>query len=190
MNIKTPLPLSLFDAVGALSALCDKIDDAEELDKALIEEFSQADRTLAESVDRRKYVYQEAEFRIKLAKSRKEELDAAIKRLTRVQQEIEKSTRSLIEANPGIPFHDTVGNKLSIRRNPAKLKLCFDVKDAKNFSNLVDEKAIGLLGIDSKYLEKVSFFTLRTDLIRDDLREGVNLPWAEFEYGSHVRGLK
>jgi chromosome segregation ATPase len=188
METKKLVPF--FSAAVTLAELCDKIDSAEEIEQSLIEQFNDAKLTLAESIDRRKHVYKECQARIALAKSYKKDIDETIKRLQKIQDRIEENTKQMIAGEPNLPYQDTLGNKLSVRKNsqPA-LKYSFDIRESKNFSNILDEQSIALLEIDRKYLREVSFYTIDTEALKKDLLEGHTISWANLEWGTHVRGL-
>lgn len=183
--------LSLFSAAIALADLCDKIDNVDELDDALLKEFDEASTSLEESIDRRKFVLREAQSKIELARAYKKSLDDTIKRLSKVQERIEKTTMELISSKPDLPFKDSFGNKVSIRKNSQpSLTFTLNLRDSKVVSNILDESSISVLNIDSKYLKTVSYTTLDTEKLKLDLQTGVAIEWASLVWGSHVRGLK
>lgn len=191
MENKNRTPSSFFEAASTLADLCMRIDSEEEINEALIAEFEDAKLSLAESIDRRKHVYKSAELFIKLARERKSELDENIKKLQKIQDRIETKTKQMIEAEPDLPYRDTMGNKLYLMRNSVpSIKLTLDLRTAKSVSNILDEASIFLLEIDEKYIEKVSYSTLNTDAVRADLLKGVDLPWACLQWSTHLRGLK
>lgn len=196
MNEKKNLrKVPMFSAAALLSELCDRIDNAEELNDELLAQFNAASTSLEESIDRRKYVLEEVDKYIELARFRKKNLDENIKRLQRVQDRIIQTTKQMVEEeskkeNP-IIFKDTLGNKLTIRKNSnAHLVLALDLREAKSVSNILDDAAISLLEIDAKYIKQVSYTTLNTEKVKADLGMGIIIPWASLHLGTHLRGLK
>lgn len=187
--------MSFFNAARDLSELCNRIDNSqtedEELFSELILQLDPVCQALSEAIDRRKFIIREAESKIELARSYKRSIDETIKRLQKVQEKLTEATKFSIEANPNIPYKDSLGNKLTVRKNSnPSLILTLDLRDSKAISNLLDESSISLLEIDEKYIKKVSFLTLDTEKVKSDLVTGTVLPWASLYHGTHVRGLK
>jgi len=175
---------SFFHAATTLSNLCERIDRGEEIDNLLMQEFSSAKISLAESIDRRKFVHREALAKIELAREYKRSIDKAIDHLKKVAERIERNTMEMMEAQPGLPYRDTLGQKLTICKNSqGSLKISFD------HSNL-EEESIEFLGIDPKYIDKTTLITLNTEKVKQDLASGIELPWATLTHGKHIRGLK
>lgn len=182
--------VSFFSAAVTLSELCDRVDSEEELNEAFLAEFENATQSLEESIDRRKYVYQEAEFYIKAARDRKKSLDATIKKLVLIQDRIERRTKEMIEAEPNLPYRDSLGNKLSVRKNSqAALNINLDFRESRSISNILDDTITNLLEISPKYIKTVTFSILNTEQVKADLVAGAELPWASLQWGTHLRGL-
>lgn len=184
--------VSFFDAAIILSDLFNKIDNADEdISEALIEHFDNACKSLTESIDRRKYVYRTAEAKIEFIRSQKQEADEAIKKLKKIQERIMEMTKVTVGLNPDLPFQDSLGNKLTVRKNSQpNLVLALDLRESKAVTNILDQNSISLLGIDQKYIKPVTYFTLDTEQLKRDLQAGEKLTWATLHYGTHVRGLK
>lgn len=187
------LPQTPFlSAAVILADLCNKIDESsDEIDSDILAQFDTATTCLEESIDRRKFVIREAESKIELARAYKRSIDETIKRLQKVQDRITESTKVMVGLNPNIPFKDTLGNKLTVRKNSqAHLVLALDLREAKSVSNILDDASISLLGIDEKYIKQVSYTTLNTEKVKTDLATGIAIPWAALHFGTHLRGLK
>ncbi len=182
---------SFFSAAVILAEICDKMDNSDEIDEEILAQFDTATTSLEESIDRRKFVVREAESKIELARSYKRSLDETIKKLQKVQERIIESTKTMVGLNPNIPFKDTLGNKLTVRKNSQPhLVLALDLREGKTVSNILDDASISLLGIDEKYIKQVSYTTLNTEKVKSDLALGVEIPWASLHFGTHLRGLK
>lgn len=181
----------MFDAARSLSRLCDRIDEADFCDESLEAEFQTAKLSLAESIDRRKFIFREAESKVELATQWKRDLDETIKRLKRVQERIESYTKLIMTQEPDQPYEDTFGNKLKIVKNSqSQLVLAVDLRDKKSVSNIIDDASLELLGIDDKYVKIVTYQTLDTERVKRDLEKGEKLEWASLFRGEHVRGLR
>lgn len=182
---------SFFDAAVILAEICDKMDNSDEVDEEILSKFDTATTCLEESIDRRKFVIREAESKIELARAYKRNIDETIKRLQKVQERIIESTKVMVGLNPNIPFKDTLGNKLTVRKNSqAHLVLALDLREGKSVSNILDEASISLLDIDEKYIKQVSYTTLNTEAVKKDLSNGIEISWASLHHGTHLRGLK
>ncbi len=191
-NLRRP---SLFDAANLLSEICNEIDSCndDELSVSLNRKFQEATTSLAESIDRRKFVYREAESKISLARQYKRDLDATIKRLESVKERIEKTTKDIIKSS-SVPLKDSLGNRLSIKNNAKALHVVFDM-GRKSVSHILSESDITAFEIPQKYIKKLSYLTLDTDLLKADLEEmGAmaiqSIQWAHVSHGESVRGLR
>lgn len=163
MENKNLKRVSMFDAAHSLSRLCDRIDDSDFCDESLELEFQTAQLSLAESIDRRKFIYREAESKTKL----------------------------VMTQEPSQPYEDTLGNKLKVVKNSqTQLVLAVDLRDKKSVSNIIDDASLELLGIDDKYVKIVTYQTLDTERVKRDLEKGEKLEWASLFRGDHVRGLR
>jgi hypothetical protein len=97
--------------------------------------------------------------------------------------------KACLEANPGVPFKDSLGRKVYLQRNPPSLKLFVDVREKKTISNAIDMASADLLGVPRDYIKEVSFLVLDTEKVKADLQAGKELGWARIDQGAHCRGI-
>ena len=187
-EIRTVTKVSLFEAATSLAAICRKIEDGEELDSLILEEFGATTTQLAESIDRRKAFYGELNSKLELAKNYKKEIDVHMKRLKNVQERLKKVTMDTMAGAPDLPFKDSLGRKLTLCQTPAFLKLTFEMSAPRTFS-ILDPDSISFIGLPDKYIKEISFLTLDTDQIKADLQSGETLPYAKLQTTTYLRGL-
>lgn|SRR3990167_5572724 len=183
--------LSLLNAADVLSSICDKIDTVEELDQVILHEFGDAQTMVAESIDRRKWVYRETNSKIALGREMINFLRRQIGTFEAVLDSLTRTTKQIVEAHPNQPFADSFGVKLRVQKNsqPA-LKLDVEVRDAKTVTNVIDQDQISFLEIPDEYVKTITYQTLDVAKLKEDLAQGTSLTWANLDWGTHLRGLK
>ncbi len=190
MNLIAKSKIPLHWAAEMLTALCDQADNSPELDEAFFRAFHSAEMSLEESIDRRKALMWTIEGTLKAARGARAEIDAYIQILKKRQEKLKDATRLDMEANPNLPWRDSVGRKLSLAKNQASLNLTFDLKDKRTFTGLLHDETIRMFDIEEKYITRVNIALLNNATVKADLAAGVELIWAELETDKkHVRGL-
>lgn len=163
---------SLTVAAVALAAICNRIDEEEEvLDDILKKEFSDALTNVAQSVEHIKNMVNEIDSKITLAKRIRDEITQQVKRYQKIKERTIELTKETILNNPDIPFKDSLGRDLSVRRNPnPKLIITRDEDVPEEF--LVTRKEL-----DKEKLKKA-------------ILDGTDVDYAILEYGTQLRGIK
>ncbi len=185
--VRSKIPLRW--AAQVLSNLCDLVGNETELKDGLVQAFRSAALDHAESIERRKATMWAVEGQLAAARGARAEIDAYVQRLKAIQHAIKEEAKETMEIHPDLPWRDSMGRKLSLVNNQPSLAFCFDLKDQRTFTNLVDPETIKMFGIPPKYLVANMVTTLNTQAIKEDLKNGVDIMWAELKHGKHVRGL-
>lgn len=152
---------------------------------AVMEKVNQAEKDLSQKVDDWAYFlrtlekeYKEAEERTAAYRKKREALKNA---LTRSKEWL----KAIMEAGPTVPYKGAKAT-LRLQANGGKkaLDLMFTLGE-KTVTNIVDHFSIDL--IPDEYLKPVSFYTLDTEKLREDLEAGKELTFAKLTQGKHVR---
>lgn len=188
LPVKAKMPLNW--AAHVLSSLCDQIDGSPEIDDALIQAFTMTEMALAKAIDRRKALMWQISGHLAAARGMRAEIDEQVQKLKAIEKKVKLSTLVEMEAHQDLPWRDSCGKRLWISKNAeASLKLTFDIKEKRTFTNLVHGDTVRNFDIPEKYLTRVTITTLNTDAVKADLEAGAKLIWATAERGRHVCGL-
>jgi hypothetical protein len=177
-------------AAVALTAICEQIENGENIDNALLTQFNETKLDIAEAIDRRKSFKRYLEMMIDHCKAGKNEISEQQKRFEAVLESLKEKTKAIIEENPNVPYVDSFGKKLSLVNsgNP-KLELKIPLTASKTVSHIIDKEQCDFFGVDPKYIKQVSYLTLDTELLKSDLKAGEKLEWAEIIFNKQLRGL-
>ena len=187
-NLVKKVPLQW--AAVALTAMCEQIENGDNIDDALLAQFNETKLDIAEAIDRRKSFKRYLEMMIDHCKAGKSEINDQQKRFEAVLDRLKEKTKEIIEENPDVPYVDSFGKKLTVVQNGTpKLEVKLIFYATKTVSNIVDVAQCDFFGVDKKYLKQVSHLTLDTELLKSDLKAGEKLEWAEIVYNTQLRGL-
>ncbi len=185
---RTKMPLHW--AARLLSDLCDQVDNSPEMTHTMIQAIQSAGVALAEAIDRRKALMWAIDGSLKAARGARAEIDSYVQRLKGIQELLKETTKQAMEADPNLPWKDSVGRKLTLSANSQpSLKLDFDMKDKRTFTNLVHDETVAMFDIPPRFLNRITVTTLNSDALKAALAAGQKISWAELEHGRHVRGL-
>ncbi len=189
MNVLVRSKIPLRWAAQTLSNLCDLVDNTTDLKEGLTQAFRGAGIDLAESIERRKATMWTVEGQLKAARGARAEIDAYVQRLKAIQAAVKDEAKEAMEAHPDLPWRDSMGRKLSLCNNQPSVDYCFDLKESRTFTNLIDHTTIDMFQIPAAYLQTATVTMLNTTAIKDALKAGADIMWAELKHGKHVRGL-
>ena len=190
MVIETKKKVPLEWAALALIQISEQIEESEEhLDAAIVAAFSDIQLSVAEAIDRRKGLKSYLQMMIERCKQGKVEVNETQKRFERILEKLTEDTKRIIEANPEVPYIDSLGKKVSVIKN-GQPRLDMKLTETnKNVGHVIDLAQCEFLNVDHKYIKTVSYLTLDTETIKADLKAGINLPWAELIFSTQLRGL-
>jgi hypothetical protein len=181
--------VSLQWAAICLNEIADEIEKGVSISDALMIQFSEHQANIQESIDRRKAFKRYLKMMIEACKDQKRFIAEEQARFETVLDKFEEKTKEIIEANPNIPFTDSLGKKVSVSRNGTpRLEVDFPL-GSKSFGNIVDLEQASFFEVPSEYVQQVSFHTLDTKKLKDDLAAGHILKWARLQFGTQLRGL-
>jgi hypothetical protein len=177
-------------AAEAFSQISNRIEESDDIDTALVSAFDESRIDIAEALDRRRAFKNYCEMMIARCKDEKKRIQEVQSRIEDVLERFKEKTKAIIEANPSIPFVDTLGKKISVVKNGApRLSLKLPLTASKSVANIIDAEQAEFFGVDKKYLKQVSFLVLDTEVLKADLKAGQSCDWAELEYNTQLRGL-
>lgn len=186
--------ISLDEAASIMTSLLESLEDhGPDNEQETIEKYMSAGKSLSESIDRRKFVLKEAESKINLAKSMKDELDEQIKKYRRVHESIIEGTKKIIQENPNIVFRDSMGKRVFVNKNPTPRLISNIQTNTKTYHNALDQDDLDYLISNGyeKYITNISLNVLNTSLLKEDICElGIEIPFASVVSGYQLRGMK
>lgn len=163
-----PFALAAID----LAEICERIDNEENIDDLVKMEFDAAVDDVVSAVDRRKFLLGEVEAKIKQAKDYRDRAIKAIRAFEKIKERVVETTKQVIEANPNIPFKDSLGKKVTVMKNPTP-----SLKINEGWQ-------------ESDYAKVVRSLELDKATLKQDLLEGKEVDFAKLEYGTQLRGMK
>jgi len=186
-----PKPIFLGYAAQLVAKVCQEIDENydAELPKELIEALSTNREDLLAGVDRRAAVADQFEAAIEMVARQEAYLKDRKAALKKAYDTFVSKTKEIVELNPDVVFQGS-NRKLTIAKNGRPALKLHVVTSSKSLANIVDDTAIEIFQIDDRYLKYVSYLTIDTEKVRADLSDGVDVPWAELQHGTNLRGLK
>jgi hypothetical protein len=188
LNSQKKIPLEW--AATALTTLSQQIEDGLDVDAAIVRTFEDAKLSVTEAIDRRKAFKSYLLMMIDRCKAAKAEVNDRQKFFERTLERLTEQTKRVIEENPGVPYTDSLGAKVSVVKNgQPRLELKIPLAVSKSISSVVDHEQCEFFGVDRKYLKTVSYLVLDTEAVKNDLKSGAILEWAELIWGSQLRGL-
>jgi hypothetical protein len=144
---------------------------------------------LSESVDRRKAAARAIKSKVEELKEFEKHVTGHRKKLEESLAKLKAMTKTIVEANPDIPFKDKLGKKLSIAKNGRpSVKYDFELTH-KSVRNIMLEPLADLEEHYAEYVLTEVIHTLDTGRVLADLQAGKELPWAKLVHGTNLRGL-
>jgi hypothetical protein len=177
-------------AASTLTTICNAIDNGADLDETMLELFDTTAHQLSEGFERRKAVARSLKAAIEHTKAYEKQVNDHRKKLESALSRLKSMTKEIVEANPDIPFKDSLGKKLTIVKN-SKPGVNYDFElGTKSVRNIMPEGCGPFNEADIvDYVKTEEVLTLDTGKVMADLVAGVELPWARLAQGYHLRGL-
>lgn len=166
-------------AAQVLSAICEEIDGADQIDAFLLQAFDDANQDLSDAADRRIAFDRWVKIQKAAAEEGKNYYTERENLLKTVHERFKARTKEILEARPGLPYSGKLG-KISIAGNGGvrSLELSFGNK-------AIDPESAAMFGVPADYV--LTKYVIDTDRIRAELEAGVTLEWAWLaERGTHV----
>ena len=175
-------------AAKNFATIMSQVDEAENLDEALIQAFADARLDVQTGVDYRQALSAHLKATMEGARAYRKQVDEYIQRLKRFEVKLKEDALKAVEALPGVELRGSSGKKLHTS-STTSLKLSFDIRESRTFTNVIDPDTASFLNIPEKYINRVSCLTLDTEAVKSDLKLGIKLDWARLETTRFVRGL-
>lgn len=177
---------SLSALTSKLEQLCDEVDDSDEIPKDLIERFADAQLSHAQKCDAYVAVINGLKHNGAYYSERSKQLARRAKTCERVEKAVKDRLLFLINANPGISFLGTDGDKIAVRDNPESLQHDIPTHN-RSYSNIID--SIAELSYDEvlEYVDVVTFNCLNTEKLKSDLKTGKEISFARLTRGQSLR---
>lgn len=189
MNLESRSKIPLRWAAQLVSNLCDQIDESPTLQAPLLAAFRDASIDLTEAIERRKATMWALDGALKAARGARAEIDAYVQKLKRLEAALKAEALAAMTENPNLPWKDSMGRKLTLAKSQPSLRLPFDLKEERTFTNLIHEETVRMFEIPSRFLKLFTISALDTAAVKKALLAGETLSWAELEMSHHVRGL-
>lgn len=169
-----------------LDLVCQEIDanDGIVTDDMLVR-FDSATVDLATKVDGWLWYLDTIKAMIEALKERKDRAAKAHKAAENLQKRLKEHVKWTIQQTPDIPFKGNEGS-IYLHRNPPGIELSFTLEDKSIYKTVPDalmqiEPSIG------EYTKEITVKVLDMERLRNDLKAGKFVAWAEIKQDSHVR---
>lgn len=180
-----PRKVGLSEAASWLSTLADAIEAGTDL-SPLLAEFHDTALLVSDGVARRIMRFDILETAIENAKKNEKSWRFLRQSLEFVQEGLLDATKDIVAANPDVPFKSHLGC-FKVIKNPPKLLLELSHFD-RTFKHVVSFQDIERYGMDPEhYTITEAVATLNTDVIKQDLIKGKEVPYAKLDRGTHLR---
>jgi hypothetical protein len=169
-------------AAMKLSAVCDDIDNADEIDTFLQEALAEAALDLGEKADRRIALDRWIQAQLDAVDDTVEFMQARAATLNHARKRLKADTKAIMEADPGI--------KERFRGRLGKISLCQNSAPSISYAwgdKAITPEAAAMLGVPDDYIVTKTIHLIDTDRVRAELMAGQTLEWATATYGTHVR---
>jgi len=171
----------LAQAAQALSEITRQIDEGADLNATILAQFSNARLDLATGVDFTVGMLRFLEGNVQACKAARDAYIARANQLEQMAKAWKEATIGVMQKNPDLPYAGTLG-RLAIQKNPPSLKLTFETQSC---STTITDETLLAVGISPKYVQPV--YKLLTDVVKADLKAGIQIPWASTDQGNHLR---
>lgn len=177
---------SLAGRAVELELICQEIDAADgEISDALIARFDDAKLALSAKVDGWILYLDAIKYMAEALKERKERAAKAQKTAEALQARLKDYLKHVLVANPGIPFKGEEGS-IYLHKNPQGVRYAFQFED-KTFYRTVDRALLDMEPSMNSYVKQATVYMLDGEKVKQDLKAGMTLPWAELHQDSHLR---
>ena len=178
---------SLYNATKHLTELMDKVENCDDLNQELIDDFCNAKSNISEAIDRRKYAMAECNSRIDSAKNMITDIKDHVAKLEKIKDRIKSSTLFAMSLDDGINYKDSLGRSLKIRKAPPKLNIDLNVKKI-SIDNCIDNDTANREDVIN-YVNKVTYNVLDVYKIKEEIKNNVSINWASITIKDYLHGL-
>jgi hypothetical protein len=172
---------TLSNLLAVLQATEAEIDASVEISTEMCERHFQQMASAREKTDRLKYYIEHCKQTSEAFESKYKEFKAESAKWKRRKDSLENYALFCLRKFPEIQWLGS-DYELTSRKNPHSLVCPY--KSEKSFSNYVPEAYTNY--IPEQYLETVEIKLLKTDTIKDDIKSGMKLSFADLEQKSRI----
>lgn len=165
---------------------CQEIDEAPDVNTALVAKFADTTGALADKIDRYIGLMDAVKSRVALLKEQKDRISKAVKAAENFDRQLKSYVKHVMQQVPNISYKGSTGS-LYLHKNPKSLKVDFALPD-KTVYSVVDDTMLTLEPSLATYVKQVTVNVIDRDKLKADLEAGMRLPWARIvSDDSHVR---
>lgn len=168
--------MSLMDLLKNLSVLENEIDDSPEISPEMCHEHFKSLIEIDVKVDRLLEYMDACKMRSVQNDSKAEEFKNAAKKWERRFESLKNYCLYIIKSTPHISYRGT-NKQMGLKLNAPSLQCPMRVSFSS--SNIIPADFVEV--VPEKYREAKLVWVLRTDVVRDDLKAGIELPFASLE---------
>lgn len=165
---------SLASMMSTLKILEREIDESEEISLEQCETHFNQIQSIDEKVDRLLAYIDIAKMNAAMYAEREEELKKASESWDKKRKSLEKYALFLASHYPDIEWR---GTDRTFRKKLNQPSLNVPLKKSVSISSAIPEELVG--NVPQKYLELVTVWKLKTDLLKEDLKAGEKFDWAD-----------
>lgn len=166
-----------------LEALCDEIDSVDgAIPEDILERFTSLQATHQEKCAAYVAVIGSLQHNAAYYSARSELLKRRAKTCERVEKAIKDKLVWQLTNNPNIPYVSPDGDKIRLANSPESLELKVKTS-SRSISRVIDY----FDDIPLEFIDVVTLRTLNTDKVKQYLKDGNKLDWAELKTNKHIR---
>ncbi len=167
---------SLFSAANEVEAMMFAIDNAENLDEQIINDFKDLTAATSDAVNRCFFRLGSLDMFIDQAAKEVAESAAKLAKLKKAKEHMEKYILACVQS-VSFPLKGECG-EFTAKTNPGRVSFAFPVVDSKSFSNILPTIDTAPVSLAPHFLERVEFFRIRKDEVSKALKAGEEVPGA------------
>lgn len=172
-------------AAQNLATLMEAIDEGR-LDEAIVNVFNDTRLDVAAAVDRRICFFDFGEKNAETMRDIARKYQTAAKQLENALETLRQKTIEIMKQAQDVPYKGDLG-RLQIQKNTSpSVKVLFEM-EKKSIANAVDAQDIEQYGIDEKFYDVHTYYSLVLDRIKRSIEAGEDIKWATLTRGEHLR---
>lgn len=167
-------------AASVLAEICDEMDNTEgAITDDMLARFEDASIDLAEAVDRRIAFDTWIKGATKAARKARDEWNDRVQKLKALHDRFKERTKAIIEDNPNLPYQGNLG-KMRVQKSAPSVETTFGDKE-------LTKDLIDMFGIEERFIRRKVEYAVDAQAVKDAIKAGEEISWAQLKQSSHVR---
>lgn len=167
-------------------ALCDEIDaNGGLVPEGLLERFTDLQASHQEKCSAYVALLKVSQMNAAYYSARSEQLKQRARTCELAEKSLKERLKYNLEQSPDLPWKTAEGDRISLRDNPESLELKI-LTTTRSFSKVIEPLRSSDV-VPVEFIDMVSIKCLNTEKVKQYLKDGGKLDWAELKRGKHVR---